>query len=231
MCTKKTLLLIVEFKNTIQHCEILKFRGAVVNTLSSNNILFHNHTEDGGLLYSYPLIQYKRIHGKAAIVCIKAGTESIGEFFSTVRKPVVPEKQETTLELDAIKVDNILIQIWENLFTYSLRKWLPFNSENYVRFQELTGSKEQIVFMENILVGNILSFAKGIGLYFEKELHCTVTDMKATGMMKYKGISFAAFDVLFRTNVSLPGYIGLGKGVSHRFGMAVGINDNEVKIH
>jgi hypothetical protein len=230
MCTQRTPLLVIEFKNSIQHHEIPKFRGAVINMLSSGNMLFHNHTEDGGLRYSYPLIQYKRIHGKAAIVCIKAGTESIGEFFSTVREPVVLGRQEMMLELDSIKADSILIQIWESSFTCSLRKWLPFNSENYVRFRELTGLKEQIGFMENILIGNILSFAKGIGIHFEKELHCTVTDMEATGMMKHKGISFAAFDVLFRTNVSLPNYIGIGKGVSHGFGTVVRMNNNEVKL-
>ncbi|MDR1170539.1 MAG: hypothetical protein LBK97_06875 [Prevotellaceae bacterium] len=231
MNIEKTPLLIVEFKNSIQHHEIPKFRGAVVNMLSSNNILFHNHTEDGGLRYSYPLIQYKRIHGKAAIVCIKAGTESIGEFFSTVREPVVLGRQEIMLELDFIRADNILIQIWESSFTYSLRKWLPFNSVNYDKFQKLTGLKEQAEFMENILVGNILSFAKGIGIRFEKELHCTVLDMETAGMMKYKGVSFMAFDVFFRTNVSLPNYTGLGKGVSHGFGTVVKMNNNnEVTI-
>jgi hypothetical protein len=70
MCIKRTPLLAVEFKNSIQHHEIPKFRGAVVILLSSGNMLFHNHTEDAGLRYSYPLIQYKRIHSKAAIVCI-----------------------------------------------------------------------------------------------------------------------------------------------------------------
>jgi hypothetical protein len=194
---------------------------------SDGNMLFHNHTEDGGFRYSYPLIQYKRIHGKAAIVCIKAGTESIGEFFSTVREPVVLGKQEITLELDFIKADSVLIQIWESSFTCSLRKWLPFNSENYVRFQELTGLKERIGFMEKILVGNILSFAKGIGIRFEKEVLCTVTAVEAIGMMQHKGVPFAAFDLFFRTNVSLPNYIGLGKGVSHGFGTVVRMNNNE----
>jgi hypothetical protein len=54
--------------------------------------------------------------------------------------------------------------------------------------------------------------------------------MEATGMMKYKGISFAAFDVLFKTNVSLPNYTGLGKGVSHGFGTVVRMYNNEEKI-
>lgn len=228
MSIKKIPLIVIEFKNTIRQREISRFRGAIISMLSSNNVLFHNHTEDG-LRYAYPLIQYKRIHGRAAVVCIKEGTESIGDFFSAYRQPAIIGEREMMLELDTIKADKILIQVWESMFTYSMRRWLPFNSGNYAQFQQLTGLEEQIVFMEKILVGNILSFAKGVGIHFEKELHCTVMDLKPAGIMKYKGISFAAFDILFRTNVSLPNYIGLGKGVSHGFGTVVRMSD-EIKI-
>jgi hypothetical protein len=229
MNIKKTPLLIVEFKNSIPCRVIPQFRGAVIKILSSNNILFHNHTEEG-LRYSYPLIQYKRIRGKAVIVCIKEGVDSIGELFLTMPQPVIVGEKEIALELDSVKVDNVLIQVWESQFTYSLRKWLPFNSENYARFQQISGLKEQIGFMEKILTGNILSLAKGVDIRFAKELHCTVTNLDATGLMKHKGISFAAFDLFFKTNVSLPNYIGLGKGVSHGFGTVVRMPKDEVKL-
>ena len=76
-------LLIIQFNNTIERKEIPLFRGAVIESVKdSNNVLFHNHIGEG-FRYSYPLIQYKRIHQKAAIVCINEGTDSIGEFFSS----------------------------------------------------------------------------------------------------------------------------------------------------
>ncbi|MDR1517093.1 MAG: hypothetical protein LBS52_03170, partial [Dysgonamonadaceae bacterium] len=70
----KLSVLVIIFANQLRHGEISSFRGAVVNLLKDKNILFHNHREEGGLRYSYPLIQYKRIHGKASIVCIAEGT-------------------------------------------------------------------------------------------------------------------------------------------------------------
>ncbi len=41
--------------------EITALRGAVIKTVGKGdeNILFHQHTEEGKSVYKYPLIQYK----------------------------------------------------------------------------------------------------------------------------------------------------------------------------
>ena len=75
--------LIIRFANPIRSKEIPFFRGAVIQSLEQKNILFHNHTENG-FRYSYPLIQYKSLGGKAAIVCVDNGTEAIGEIFNNL---------------------------------------------------------------------------------------------------------------------------------------------------
>ncbi|MDR1809893.1 MAG: hypothetical protein LBR34_05770 [Prevotella sp.] len=228
---KKISILYIKFKNDITRREIPLFRGAVVAILQNNNVLFHNHT-DGGFRYAYPLIQYKRINGRAAIVCVEEGTESIGDFFSGIRHLDTFRlgNRSIALESDTVKADKILIQLWDDVFSYTIRKWLPFNSENYNKFQQIAELKERIAFMEMILTGNILSFAKGVGIRFERELSCSIADMEEKEPMRYKGVTFSSFDMLFRTNVSLPNYIGLGKGVSHGFGTVVRMNNNEVKI-
>jgi hypothetical protein len=229
MNNAQTSLLIVIFDNLIKQNEISKFRGAVINMLTSNNLLFHNHTDDG-FRYSYPLIQYKRINGKAAIVCIEEGTESIGAFFSSLREPVNIGNQKVVLELNTVKANKLLVQVWNSEFVYSLRKWLPFNQENFEKFQQIEDLKGKCEFLEKILTGNILSFAKGIGIYFDKEVSIKILNFEEKGVMKYKNIHFAAFDVKFKSNVSLPNYIGLGKGVSHGFGTVVQMNNNEMRV-
>jgi hypothetical protein len=226
---KKVKLLLVRFRNELRQKEITMFRGAVLNVLQSNNVLFHNHTEEG-FRYAYPLIQYKRLNNRAAIVCIEEGTESIGEFFAGFREVIHIGDREIKLELDTVKAEQVLVQLWDSMFTYSIRKWLPFNSDNYARYQQAPGLKEKLDFMEKILTGNILSFAKGVDIHFEKELVCSILDLIPQGQMYYKGVAFESFDVLFKTNVSLPNYIGLGKGVSHGFGMVVRMSNNESYI-
>ncbi|GHT36929.1 hypothetical protein FACS189435_0860 [Bacteroidia bacterium] len=197
--------------------------------LTGNNILFHNHT-DAGLRYSYPLIQYKRLNGKAAIVCVEEGTESIGEFFSNIRTVVNLGNQEIVLELDTVKAEKVLVQVWVGEFVYSLRKWLPLNQDNYEKFRQIEDLKSKCEFLEKVTIGNILSFAKGINIHFEQEVKVDITSLEENGAMKYKNISFASFDVMFKTNVSLPNYIGLGKGVSHGFGTVVCLNRDYNKI-
>jgi hypothetical protein len=90
-------------------------------------------------------------------------------------------------------------------------------------------NSKNILFHNHHEKGNILSFAKGIGVHFDMSVTCRITNMDEIGGMAYKSIKFAAFDMMFKTNVSLPNYIGLGKGVSHGFGTIVQMKMEEFK--
>jgi hypothetical protein len=87
--------------------------------------------------------------------------------------------------------------------------------------------KLQTAFLEELLIDNILSFGKETGVRFEQTVICSVTDMDVKEPMKNTGIHFESFDLRFKTNVSLPNYIGLGKGVDHGFGTITRMNNNE----
>jgi len=213
----------IRFSNALNYSEIPKFRGAVAAALKSNNVLFHNHLDDSGALrYAYPLIQYKRINGKAAIVCVGQGTDSIGEFFANMGKPLSIGAKEMTLTVESVKADMATVAVYdEGDFSYSLRKWLPLNSKNYAEYQRVEGLKERFAMLERILTGNILSFAKGVKSSFDRQVTCSITSLDETPPLYYKGVSFASFDVRFKSNARLPDFIGLGKGVSHGFGTVV----------
>ncbi|MBR5326893.1 MAG: hypothetical protein IKU49_10450, partial [Prevotella sp.] len=75
--------LTVFYDTEINHTEIPLFRGAVWKSLGNKaDILYHNHTGEDSFRYSYPLIQYKRLNGKAAITCVEEGADIIGQFMS-----------------------------------------------------------------------------------------------------------------------------------------------------
>lgn len=57
--------LTIQFDTKLHPKEVTLFRGAVIASLKEKNILFHNHEESGSQRYSYPLIQYKQLQGKA----------------------------------------------------------------------------------------------------------------------------------------------------------------------
>lgn len=211
-------LLLIRFINSIPQREIQHFRGAIIQAMGSANVLFHNH-EEGGFRYSYPLIQYKRIGGNAAIVCVGDGTEVIGDFFSNCNFDIVLGNTPLHLEVFQIKAEQVLIQVWDDLFSYTLRKWLPLNQGNYQEYMQLESLSEQCAFLERVLTGNLLSFASGLNIHFDQEVKVHITALEDVRTYSYKGIRMQGFDIQFKSNVSLLDYIGLGKSVSVGFGV------------
>lgn len=224
MTENRIKVLKIVFGQEISLREISLFRGAVIDSLENKALLFHNHDGDG-LRYSYPLIQYKRIGGKAAIVCVGDGTESIGEFFSSGNFDVSIGERKVNLKVDSIDARKMLVQVWDTLFVYRIRKWLPLNKENYERFVGMDGLAEKYALLEQLMTGNILSFAKGIGIHFDDQVKCKITEVSTSMPIFYKGVRFMGFDAMFKTNVSLPDYVGLGKGVSLGMGMVKRFNN------
>lgn len=213
----KCRTLIVRFKNKLHFSEIPFFRGAVIQTVSGNNILFHNH-KGQGFRYAYPLIQYKRIGGNAAIVCIGEGTEAIVTFFGTSEHSISVGKRQIVLETEQVYANQTIVKVWDGTFLYKISNWMPLNQENYRQYMQYDSLADKYRMLERLLVGNILSFAKGVGIYIEQEINVAIISCGKPRALTYKGVKVIVFDMNFSTNVLLPNFIGLGKGVSHGFG-------------
>ena len=126
-----TRILILKLENLIDQKEICLFRCAVIQVISRVvNALFHSHQVDN-YRYFYPLIQYKRINGYAAIVCINEGTEVIGQSFSKRNFSFQLGNPFLEMKVDSIKANQCLIQLWKSLFYHRIPKWVPLNSDNY----------------------------------------------------------------------------------------------------
>ena len=128
--------------------------------------------------------------------------------------------------LDCLRVEKLnapksIVQVWDTEFDYHIRKWLPLNQENYEKYVATESLAEKYAMLENLLIGNILSFAKGVGIHFEKQVVCKITAIGDPHIITYKGVKMMAFDAEFKSNVSIPDYVGLGKGVSLGMGTVV----------
>lgn len=211
-------VLTIIFDNELSLIEVPMFRGAIISKVPEEYTLFHNHLDDG-FRYRYPLIQYKRIGGKAAIVCIGEGTDAIGQFFANADFNLKIGNRNATFKVSKVEPNRVIVQPWEQTFKYTCRKWLPLNKANYEQFSNLEGVAERALFLQKILVGNILSMCTGLGIHIEKNIECSVTNISETSVYKYKDVKMTGFDIEFKTNMLLPDYIGLGKGVSLGFGM------------
>lgn len=220
--TKEIKTLTVMYNTTITHKEIAYFRGAVIKALGDNpNLLYHNHIGDSSYRFAYPLIQYKRINGKAAITCIEEGVDIIGQFLAETSEPMMIGRRETKIEVEKVIPEKIEIQFSDTPLAYSLYQWLPLNSKNYEQYKNAEGIVDKIQILERVLVGNILSFLKGVGIHLEEHLDIHITDIIKQDIIKYKGVIMMSFDIKFKANITLPSYIGIGKNASMGYGILV----------
>ena len=218
----KLNILTIQFANEIAAHEVPLFRGAIIAALGQeSSVLLHNHDESN-YRYSYPLIQYKRLNGKAAIVCIQEGLQVMGKVVVEEWMPVcLGETHKMLLQVEDVKfMQHELDLELEPRQQYALHNWLPLNSDNYKKYKETDSLAERVRMLERILTGNLLSMASGLGIYVESNISVYITNLcSKPHMVSYKGVKMMAFDLTFKTNLSLPSYIGIGKGNSLGFGL------------
>jgi hypothetical protein len=210
---KEVRMVIATFDNRISEEELPYFRGCMIKE-SCGNPLFHNHKEDN-YNYTYPLVQYKRDGNRTLMVGINEGGEAIESLLRDKGNiPCSLGNRKTELQLIGTRSQIIPIGQTSTPHTYTIRGWIPLNSDNYQSYQQTTSLVERVKMLEKILTGNILSFAKGIGVQIDYRIHCSIVQLDEEKPFTYKGIMLKSFTAQFRTNIELPDYIGLGKSIS-----------------
>ena len=206
--------IVIQFNNEIEPQAIPFFRGAVIASLEKKDILFHNHDKDK-LRYSYPLVQYKRIHKKAAVMGVGKGIEAISQLLSAGDFHYQIGNEKVDMQIQAVNAYDNEIILTENADNrYRIQNWLPLNTDNYKQYQETDNMVDRIHILERVLIGNILSFLKGVGIHMEDQIVLSITNITSQHAVTYKNVKLMGFDIEFKTNITFPQYIGIGKNAS-----------------
>lgn len=213
MESKVVTVLVARYGTEIAEREIPFLRGAVIQAAGRDNVLLHNHVDEK-LRYSYPMVQYKRIDGRAAIVCIDMGLEAVRDIIALDLPQVRLGRRITVLPSPALELEEIEVAITEEMHTYRATRYFPLNQPNHSRYNTTDSIIERYRLVEQCIVGNILSFAKGIGVFFDGTVTAQLVSVSHTELYDFKDIKLRGFDLVFKTNVRLPSYIGLGKHAS-----------------
>ncbi len=193
-----------------------KLRGYIGRTFQ-DNLLLHNHNNEN-LVYSYPLVQYKIIENTIIIFALEEGLEAIKNISGELEEIKLQQTYQITEKV--LYEKNFELEESEEEHSYKIiTPWLALNQKNYKKYKELKDQKERKIFLNKILVGNILSMCKSFGIMVNKRLY--VKSYLEIQDVEYKSVIMKGFTGEFKTNFKLPDYIGLGKGVSHGFGTII----------
>ena len=188
-----------------------KFRGFMAH-LFSNIAEFHHHADNN---YHYPLIQYKRIQSKIAIVGIGKYADIVAFNMSDIDH-ITTETQK--IPIKNIQIKNSVYSIVEKLSTYNFSSpWIALNETNYVKYKQANKSDKKKL-LEKILVGNILSMFKGLGIVVPQKIEVNILKYYSKSVIAHNN-KFVGFRLEFACNIVLPEFIGLGKSVSKGFGV------------
>lgn len=198
-----------------------KLRG-YLGTRFKEYPLLHNHLEEAGFLYTYPLIQYKVIGGQACILGIEEGSQVIKEISDQIDNLILGSKVYSVEEKILYQKESEIRDSTKTQYNF-ISPWLALNPKNYGIFSNIDNWKDKKIFLNNILIGNILSMCKGLGIIVNKKIY--VHSYLEEEMVDFKGIPMNGFKGEFTVNFQIPDFFGLGKGVSQGFGTVKGVKD------
>lgn len=193
-----------------------KLRGYFGTLFQEHSPLLHNHLESGEAAYRYPLVQYKVLDAVPTLVGLNEGADLLIGLFLKMKEL---EIGGTTYPVYQKNIESKMVNIGlsDDLHSYSFQTlWMALNQQNYTTW--LTEDDVQKAkHLKAILVGNLLSFFKGMDYRAEGTVmaYLKITNQRET---QFKNNAMLAFEGEFVTNTLLPDTIGLGKSVARGFG-------------
>lgn len=193
-----------------------KFRGNIASK-NLDNSLFHQHLQNRKLVYRYPLIHYIILHGKAIIFGIQEGANEVSRLFNELDEITIGTKKYPILE----KRLNTKIQVFTVTDTHKqyhfVTPWLALNKSNYLKYKDLNWTARKKL-LSRILIGNVLSAAKGLGIKISEKIFAEIQYVKPVNC-NIKGNPLLGFYVKFKINFDMPPLFSIGKSVSRGFGV------------
>jgi len=204
----------IRFANSLKTEELEFFRGAMIETASMHDAsLFHNHTEDG-YRYGYPLIQYKLLQGRVALVGVNQGANELLWLRPYLSRELHIGYKEIPFEVLSIENAEVQIGVSTRTMRYRLSNWLPLNQKNDKLFHSTKDEGERLMLLEGILTNNIVAFFQAFDYNPSEQIRCRIERRGPIEKVMYKDVQMRAVDIDFITNALLPPNIGIGKGSS-----------------
>ncbi|MBC7248088.1 MAG: hypothetical protein H5T73_09950 [Actinobacteria bacterium] len=193
-----------------------------VNAAFPGRPLLHQHDPvSGKSIFQYPMVQYKSYRGVPLLYGIGDGVEEIRAIYGNIHEAEVRLGPHVIREI-VLREGSAKISASEPKQYRFLTPWLAFNRENYIAFRETADWAERKSLLNGILVGNILSIAKPLGIVIDFPLKVrSLVDMTSLQLSRHDLVEHG-FLGEFEANIELPPLLGLGRHVSIGYGTVLG---------
>ena len=175
----------------------------------------HNH-KDNKFIYRYPHIQYKVLNNNPVLLGIEDGAKIIQENDIFLDDVIKIGQQEFESNQREISFKKVKLGVSDEIIKYKfITPWLALNQNNIKKYTAADLiEKEEI--LKRVLIGNILSFSKGMDYTVDKTIKVKL-DLNQIDV-KFKQKEMLAFIGEFFINFEIPDNFAIGKGISRGFG-------------
>ncbi|MDX2070754.1 MAG: CRISPR-associated endonuclease Cas6 [Haliscomenobacter sp.] len=211
----------VTFDLALDHRQIAQWRGAFVEMAGREFPLLHNHQENGAAIYQYPLVQYRTHKGKASLFAIGEGMSCLREVLSKRNWELNWQGEKRQLYIAEMKTHETRLKLQDSPQTYRLRQYLGLNQDTYALWQNADGLIERVQLLEKSVRNHLLSCLWGLGWDSKEQVEIKIQELYQAKIINYHAQALMAFDLSFSTRVNIPVGVGIGKAVSHGFGVVL----------
>ena len=182
--------------------------------LAAYSALWRNETP--GFIHRYPVLQCKRVKGDLVVTGISQGA---GCLFSLARDHTDLGDGGSTCRITArdpaIRAEPLTVT--DTLRTYEfLTPWHALNQQNAKKFYDLKGKPSRDAFMQKLLKSQLITLAKSLDYEITVPITCTAKVRFKRERIDRENVM--VFLGKFRTNITIPDFLGIGQSVSQGFG-------------
>ena len=166
--------------------------------------------------FLYPRVQVKILNEQIYLVGINEGVDPI---INICKNLTALNFGNITFEVQDCEIDNISEQFipCDSFVCYSfITPWIALNHMTNGKYQSLT-NEEKPSYLNKLIGQNIIFLASEVGINLKQEILVKLKPLSLTPdpVDEHR---WGAFSGAFKTNFSLPSFIGIGNGITRGFG-------------
>jgi hypothetical protein len=189
-------------------------RGALGDHFRDNP-LFHQH-EETGVLYRYPLVQYRWDWRGAALLGLGEGAQVLARSQWPGMELQIGGRTLHVRDADC-EFRRHSISLTDRLVRYRfVAPWIPFNQDLIRRYRDLT-PEAQVRERDRLAVAGLLLGLRGFGVEIQGRV-LAAFEMRSCRPCPYKDVELLGFRGRLLTNLDLPDGFALGRAISHGYG-------------